>query len=58
MATTQDLFVLPELALEEPWTDQQWGLAQTTAQGLFAPSNSIDEDRLFSSRPRQVNSFA
>ena len=39
----------------EPWTDQDWGLAQAKVQRLFNPSSPIDEERLFSGRLEQVN---
>ncbi len=55
MATTPDLLVLGEFALEEPWTDEQLRLAQTKAQRLFNPSTPIDEDRLFSGRLKEVS---
>ena len=37
------------------WGEQQWGLAQASAQRLFNPSSPIDEDRLFSGRMQQVS---
>ncbi|WP_316228625.1 AAA family ATPase [Bradyrhizobium sp. SZCCHNR1045] len=42
----------PDLAI---WGDQDWHLAEATAQRLFNPSSPIDEERLFSGRLDQVN---
>ncbi|HEY5305609.1 MAG TPA: ATP-binding protein [Pseudolabrys sp.] len=53
MGDAPELFA--DLPKREPWTDQDWGLAEATTRRLFNPSSPIDEDRLFSGRLAQVN---